>query len=63
MTTLQDTPPWWRTVKAETPEQAAEFCKRLGTGECAAICLSHMSSNTTDGRCPEKERVWMKEST
>lgn len=52
--------PWWQGARAETPGQAAEFCKKLGTGQCAAICLSHSSIHTTNGACPEASRVWMK---
>lgn len=50
--------PWWKTAIADTPEKAAELCKRLGTGECAAICLSHSSLFTAPGQCPESFRVW-----
>lgn len=51
---------WWDSAKADTPEEAAAFCKKLGTGQCAAICLSHMSNTTTGGNCPEAPRVWMR---
>ena len=34
------------------------ICKSEGTAQCAAICLSHSSLNTTNGRCPEAMRVW-----
>lgn len=37
---------------------ARAMCKAEGTAQCAAICLSHFSINTTDGRCPEAMRVW-----
>lgn len=35
-----------------------ENCKRLGTGQCAAICLQHSSNFTTNGECPEADLVW-----
>jgi hypothetical protein len=50
--------PWWTKAKASTEEEARDFCRKMGTGQCAAICLSHMSSTTSDGRCPEALRVW-----
>lgn len=36
-------------------------CKSLGTGQCAAICLS-FSSITTSHDCPAAELVWTKTS-
>jgi hypothetical protein len=55
--------PWWETTRATTPEEASALCRRLGTSQCAAICLQHLSLATGDGRCPEASRVWMKLST
>lgn len=52
--------PWWETERASRPEEAAQLCKKLGTGQCAAICLQHVSIHTTDGKCPEASRVWIK---
>lgn len=36
-------------------------CISQGTGQCAAICLSHMSIHKL-GTCPEIERVWTPEA-
>jgi len=52
--------PWWETAKALTIEDARALCRKLATGQCAAICLQHSSLHTTDGKCPEVETVWMK---
>ena len=35
-----------------------ELCKAEGTAQCAAICLSHFSSSTSNGKCPEAKHVW-----
>lgn len=52
--------PWWETARANSDAEAETLCRRLGTGQCAAICLSHLSGSTTDGQCPERLRVWQK---
>lgn len=36
---------------------ARDRCRRLGTAQCAAICLTHFSTSTRDGQCPEAVRV------
>jgi hypothetical protein len=32
-------------------------CKRQGWGQCASICLSHSSTVTCGGGCPEAPRI------
>lgn len=39
-------------------ELARTLCCADGTGQCAAICLSHSSIFTSDGKCPEANRIW-----
>ena len=51
--------PWWDSAVADNEQQAQAFCKRMGTGQCAALCLTHSSLHTSDGKCPEAVRVWM----
>lgn len=34
------------------------ICKQQATGQCAALCLSHFSTSTTKGQCPEAVRIW-----
>lgn len=38
------------------------LCKSHGTAQCAAICLSHFASSTTNGQCPEKKRVYKRQT-
>ncbi len=38
---------------------AKRACKNNGTGQCAAICLSHSSLHTKPGKCPEMLTVWV----
>lgn len=48
-----------RDIPKETIELAARaVCRHRGTGQCAAICLSHSSCHTTKGQCPEVLTVW-----
>jgi hypothetical protein len=44
--------------QASVEEVAHSLCKADGTAQCAAICLSHFSTSTTGGKCPEAARVW-----
>lgn len=47
---------------AEHDEAIARgLCKSRGTGQCAALCLSHMSIHTTNGQCPEARSIWHRE--
>lgn len=39
-------------------ELARTLCRADGTGQCAAICLSHSSNSTSGGKCPEANRIW-----
>jgi hypothetical protein len=34
------------------------MCKSNGTGQCAAICITHFSTSTQGGACPEATRVY-----
>ena len=51
---------------APTPEPAQDVRERLakalcsseGTGQCAALCLSHSSNFTSKGECPETSKIW-----
>ncbi len=38
------------------------LCRQHGTGQCAPICLSHMSTTTTSGKCPEAPRIWHRQT-
>lgn len=51
--------PWWEVANAQTHEQARAFCDKLGTRQCAPVCLQHLSFYPAHG-CPEVNRVWMK---
>jgi hypothetical protein len=42
---------------------ARAMCKSRGTGQCAALCLSHSSNFTTSGKCPEAITIWKREAT
>ncbi len=39
------------------------ICAALKTGQCAPVCLSHFSTSTTKGQCPEAPRVWKTHAT
>lgn len=41
-----------------TEDQQKAACRSMGTGQCAAICLSHSSNFTRNGECPEAKQVW-----
>jgi hypothetical protein len=41
---------------------ARALCRAEGTAQCAAICLSHFASSTSDGKCPEALLVWKHKS-
>jgi hypothetical protein len=46
-------------TRAELVEKMARaMCKTHGTGQCAALCLSHSSIFTTGGQCPEAPRIY-----
>lgn len=46
-------------TKGEAIEAVARaLCKRQGTAQCAAICLSYFASDTREGKCPKALRVW-----
>jgi hypothetical protein len=38
--------------------EARERCRKQGTAQCAAICLSHTATFTRDGQCPHAVEVW-----
>ena len=41
---------------------ARALCRADGTAQCAAICLSHFASSTSDGKCPEALLVWKRKA-
>lgn len=50
---------WHKESTAERERMQQDACRSLGTGQCAAICLSHLR---TTADCPEYRIVWTSEA-
>jgi hypothetical protein len=51
------TPPWLPGAGCDVMEIYKKACISLGTNQCAAICLQHLSVRPL-GDCPEAACVW-----
>ena len=62
--TEQDATAAWNRRTTPTPATeereavARALCKSEGTGQCAAMCLSHFARDTKKGKCAESVAVW-----